>query len=134
MFKKIIVTFFFGVLLLGSYQTVLAQNTADRLMQQLVAAGETGANFAKPIDPRETVLLIIRYALSTLGFIFVLLTIYAGFLWMTAGGDESNIEKAKKILTASIIGLAIILLSYSITLFVFKVLTLEGVSFKSWNK
>ena len=46
---------------------------------------------------------------------------------MTAGGDEGNIEKAKAILTAAVIGLAVILLSYSITIFVFKVLTLKNI-------
>ncbi len=134
MFKKILLISLLGIMLLGSFQAVLAQSSADLLLQQLEAAGETGAGFSEPTDPRETVFLIIRYALSTLGFIFLVLTLYAGFLWMTAGGDEGNIDKAKKILTASVIGLAIILLSYSITLFVFKILLLEGVSFRSWDK
>ncbi len=63
----------------------------------------------------ETIGRYINWALGLTGTIFLLLTIYAGFLWMTAGGDESNIDKAKKIITSSVIGLIIVLLSYSIT-------------------
>jgi len=131
MFKKIFLTFAVAALLFGGFEKTLAQ--PGELEKQLQAAAEQGAGFAKPVDPRDTVFLIIRYSLSLLGFIFLLLTLYAGFLWMTAGGDEGNIEKAKKILTASVIGLAIILLSYAITLFVFRTLLLEGAPFRSWR-
>jgi len=39
-------------------------------------------------------------------------------LWMTSGGNEEKIEKAKKILVSSIIGLTIVLAAYAITYFV----------------
>ena len=135
MFKKIFLIGFFTALLLGSFDLVLAENkgAASEMEKQLQAAAEDkGAGFSKPTDPRESVFLIIRYALGLLGFVFLLLTIYAGFLWMTAGGEEGNIEKAKGILTASTIGLAIILLSYAITVFVFRVVLLEGAAFQRW--
>ncbi|HRY36747.1 MAG TPA: hypothetical protein P5230_02605 [Candidatus Magasanikbacteria bacterium] len=136
MFKKIFLTFLFGILLLGNTSFCLAQNTdaANEIDKQLqAAAGEKGAGFDEPVDPRDGIFLIIRYALGMLGFVFLLLALYAGFLWMTAGGDEGNIEKAKSILTAAVIGLIIILLSYSITLFVFKVVLLEGAPFRRWE-
>lgn len=57
---------------------------------------------------------IIRIALSLIGIIFVILIIYAGFLWMTAGGKPDPIEKAKKIIKQGVIGLAIIFSAYSI--------------------
>ena len=63
----------------------------------------------------ETIGRYVSIVLGFTGIIFLLLTLYAGFLWMTAGGDEGNIEKAKSILTSSVIGLAIVILSYSIT-------------------
>ena len=134
MFKKIFIILFFVALFLGSFEFSLAaqKNTSEMEKQLQAAAGEGGAGFANPVDPRDTVFLIIRYALGLLGFVFLLLTLYAGFLWMTAGGDEGNIDKAKKILTASIIGLTIIFLSYSITILVFKVLLLEGAPFRSF--
>ncbi|PIR02872.1 MAG: hypothetical protein COV60_03265 [Candidatus Magasanikbacteria bacterium CG11_big_fil_rev_8_21_14_0_20_43_7] len=69
-------------------------------------------------DLRVSVALVIRFILGFLGIIFLILTLYAGFLWMTSAGNEDNIEKAKKILWGSVIGLAIVLASYAITQFV----------------
>lgn len=90
--------------------------------RQLQAAAGTG-NLGAPVDPRLIIAQIIYVALGLLGTIFIVLTVYAGFLWMTAGGNEDNISKAKKILMASVIGLLIILVSYSITWFVFNAIT-----------
>lgn len=67
----------------------------------------------------ELIGMIINVGLSLLGVIFIVLTIYAGFNWMTASGDESKIETAKKTLTRAIIGLIIIAGSYAIWNFVF---------------
>lgn len=69
-------------------------------------------------DPREIVANIIKILLGFLGTIAVVLIIYAGFLWMTAGGKPDNIKKAKDIMSAAIVGLVIILISYGITVFI----------------
>ncbi len=69
-------------------------------------------------DLSTTVGTIVKAALSLVGTIFLLLTIYAGILWMTAQGKEEQIETAKKIVTATIIGLFITMSAYAITYFV----------------
>jgi hypothetical protein len=61
---------------------------------------------------------IINVILGFLGIIFIVLIIYGGFMWMTAQGNEAQVEKAKKILIRSIVGVIIILISYIITWFV----------------
>jgi len=66
----------------------------------------------------EIIGTILNYILGFLGVIFLILTIYGGFLWMTAGGNEDQIKKGRKYLTNSIIGLAIVLAAYSLTFFV----------------
>lgn len=66
----------------------------------------------------ETIGGIIKVALSLVGTIFLALTVYAGFLWMTASGDESKVEKAQNILRSAVIGLVIALGAYGITTFV----------------
>jgi amino acid transporter len=66
----------------------------------------------------ETIGGIIKMALGFLGLILVVLIIYGGFLWMTAGGNEEQVKKAKKFLENAIIGLIIVILAYSITYFV----------------
>lgn len=66
----------------------------------------------------EIIAEIIKYALSFLGLIFLILTLYGGFLWMIAGGNEEKITQSKSIVTNGIIGLLIILSAYAITYFV----------------
>lgn len=66
------------------------------------------------------VIKIINTALSFLALIFVCLILYAGFLYMTAGGETKKVEKAQNILKDSVIGLAIIFFAYIIMNFVFQ--------------
>jgi cysteine-rich repeat protein len=65
---------------------------------------------------------LIRTFLTVLGIIAVVIVMYGGFVWMTAGGEPDKIEKAKKILINGGIGLGIILLSWAITTFVISAL------------
>lgn len=74
-------------------------------------------------DVRTTVARIITVSLGLLGIVAVSLIVYAGFLWMTAGGNEEQVNTARSILTTSVIGLAIILSAYSITQFVVRSLS-----------
>ena len=69
-------------------------------------------------DIRITIARIIRYALGFLGTVALLLVLYAGFLWMTAAGDEEKVSRAKKTLTSALIGLVIIMTAFAITSFV----------------
>ena len=71
-----------------------------------------------PTALAEIIARIIKVALSLLGIIFLVLIIYAGFMWMTSAGNEERISKAKKIMAAAIIGLAIVMAAYAITIFV----------------
>ncbi|HLC69610.1 MAG TPA: hypothetical protein VJH75_01030 [Patescibacteria group bacterium] len=61
---------------------------------------------------------VIQAVLSLVGTIFFILTIYAGILWMTAQGKDEQVTKAKDIIRAAIIGLAVVLAAYAITYFV----------------
>ena len=58
---------------------------------------------------------IINIALTFLGVIFLLLIIYGGFTWMTAGGNEQKITKAKGTIFNAAIGLIVVLAAYAIT-------------------
>jgi len=69
-------------------------------------------------DPRATVAKIIRWSLGLLAVLFLAYIVYAGFLWMTAGGDEKKVEESKSHLKNGVIGLIIILSALSITLLV----------------
>lgn len=104
---------------------VLAQSSSplrEETFNQLRAAGGTaGGNLGEYKDPRQTVARIIKISLELIGTIFIVLAVYAGFLWMTAAGEEENITKAKSMLRAAVIGVLIVLSALSITYFVFDV-------------
>jgi len=61
---------------------------------------------------------VINAALALTGVIFLALLIFAGYGWMTAGGDSDKVTKAKETISRSVIGLAIVLFSYAIVAFV----------------
>jgi cytochrome bd-type quinol oxidase subunit 2 len=119
-------SFVFGILLTGVLlsfvptMVVRAEGSglsAD-IQNQLGAAGsKTGLTNQ---DPREVVGKIIKVVLSLLGMVFTVLLVYAGYLWMTAGGEEEPITKAKSIIRNSIIGLLVVLTAYAVTQFVLK--------------
>ncbi|MFH1632161.1 MAG: pilin [bacterium] len=69
-------------------------------------------------DLENTVANLIRVVLGFLGIIAVVMVLWGGFRWMTAGGSQEKVDDAKKILIAGVIGLAIILAAYAITSFV----------------
>ncbi|MFH1661845.1 MAG: MMCAP2_0565 family pilin-like conjugal transfer protein [Candidatus Falkowbacteria bacterium] len=77
------------------------------------------AGFGEPKGIGEIVGAVIGTFLSFLGIIFLILTIYGGFIWMTSGGNETKVLKAKETLRNAIIGLIIIVSAYAVTRFVF---------------
>lgn len=78
----------------------------------------TSAGYSSTTDIRIIIANIIKVALGFLGIIFVVLVIYAGFLWMTAQGDKTKITKAKDLIINGVIGLIIVVSAYAITTFV----------------
>ncbi len=62
---------------------------------------------------------ILKYLLSGLGALTLLTAIYGGATWMLAAGNEEKITKARKTLGYAVLGLIIVLGSYSIISFVY---------------
>ncbi len=84
----------------------------------------TGDEVYGAIDEDETIGVwigkyLITPVLSLVGVIFLVLMVYAGVLWMTAGGNSDQVTKAKNIMIAAVIGTIIIAAAYAITNFVF---------------
>ena len=92
---------------------VLAQ--ADPLSRLETVQSEAGL---PDRNLEETIGVIINTIISLLGVILVVLIVYGGFLWMTAGGNDDQVKKAQTIIKNSVIGLIIVLLAYGITRFV----------------
>ncbi len=69
-------------------------------------------------DPRVIAANIINIALGLIGIVLVSLIIYAGFLYMTSGGEADKVGTAKKIILNAVIGLVIVLSAWAITRYV----------------
>lgn len=69
---------------------------------------------------------LINVIMGALGVVVVIIILWGGFIWMTAGGEADKVEKAKKMIYSGIIGLIIILASYAIATFVLTALNSIG--------
>jgi hypothetical protein len=58
--------------------------------------------------------VIVQYLLGLIGTIALFFLVYAGVVYITAAGNEEKITNAKKIITGTVIGLGIALLTYSL--------------------
>ena len=63
---------------------------------------------------KELARTIVDYFLAFLGFVATLVVIYGGILYVTAGGNQENADKGKKLLMYAVVGIIIILASYAI--------------------
>lgn len=70
-------------------------------------------------SPVTIVLYLLNWGLGLLGLLFLLLTLYGGYKWMNARGNEDGIDTAKKTITAAVIGLVITLASYGISAYLY---------------
>ena len=105
-----------GALLMAS----MFVNSAFAAGTNLFDNPQTGAipNAAAQGTLGSNVTTLINYFLGLLGLIAVGFLIYAGILMVTAGGAEEQGTKARKIIMYAVIGIVIILLSYTIVTFV----------------
>lgn len=81
------------------------------------ATGDTKIQLGtKPLE--ETIAGIVNIVLGFLGILTTLLILWGGFQWMTSAGNSDQVDKAKKIISAGVIGLIIVLSAYAISRYV----------------
>ncbi len=61
---------------------------------------------------------ILGYVWTILGIIVVLMLLYAGFTFVTAAGSEDKVKDAKKMITWSLVGVVVMLLSGGVMLLI----------------
>ncbi|MBU4257357.1 pilin [Patescibacteria group bacterium] len=105
---------------IGAVKVSAADNNLWNMVQEggLSDVGTEVYGSDAPKDIRVIVARIIQVVLGLLGIIFLVIIITAGYKWMTAAGNEEKVREAKDQLTRGVIGLVIILVAFSITLFV----------------
>lgn len=112
--KKILVATMF-ILVLTPILTLPAQ-AAPNLGTNF--ASNFGLTAASESDPRDMAVSIVKYLMTFLGIIAVVVILIGGFKWMTAGGNEDRVGEAKSMIIAGAIGLVIILAAFAIVTFV----------------
>lgn len=61
---------------------------------------------------------VINLILGFLGVVLLVMLLYAGFLWMSSGGDTKGVQAAKTMISNAVAGVIIVAVSYAITAFV----------------
>lgn len=114
----------FFLFLAGNPAPALAQTSgndaatfggAEQKAQIQESIGVIGKSTA---DPRTIAANIINALFGFLGLIAVSLVLYAGWLWMSSGGNPEKIQHAKDILKNAGIGLLIIFSAWAIVAFI----------------
>lgn len=112
--------------LINSNPTPTEQKNVEYRKQTDAFVGVDGANLGTPRDPRLIAAYIVRILLTLIGTLFVLYTIYGGYLMMRSQGDEEKMAKGREVIRTAVIGIIIILSAYSITLMVAWIVTGGG--------
>lgn len=116
----IIITFFLilPTVIFFSPNSVTADESLVESQTGLTKIGKVFGEDGEPDDIRIQILKVLNVVLSLLGIIMVGLIVMSGYKWMTAGGNQDDVAKAKKTLTNAVIGLVIVLSSYGISYFI----------------
>ena len=114
MLKKLFILVVFGGLLLVQ-NFALAAGPLGKATDNL---GNALKNTGLESNLELSIGTVVNGLLSLVGTIFLVLTVWAGIMWMTAQGNEEKVAKAKSIVTQATIGLVLVMAAYAITAFV----------------
>jgi len=102
---------------IASVQTGIRSTASAGRLQDFCSGDEFGTCVAKIVGG------LIRIPLALVGVILLGYILYAGFLWMTSGGESDKAEEAMKMIRNAVIGLVILASAFAIASFV-----LDGLS------
>lgn len=120
-FISLLIVFGFFSFVLVAKAQLLSPEVDERLDRQSYTMAESAGFDTDTTDSTisEIVASVIKTFLGLLGIIFIVLIVWAGYEWMTAGGNDDKVNKARTTITRAVIGLVITLSAYAITYFVF---------------
>ncbi len=111
--------FVFAIALFGVFSGSVARAECLPGTDPLTCLGTVGENSNYTDRSIAEILIDILNAALSLIFLIVLgFLVYGGYYWMVSGGNEEKVRKARQILTASLIGLLIVLSALSIVTFI----------------
>src|SRR3989338_5037168 len=124
----------FLLILILPYFNVFAEVTGDSgdpLQTGFEIVRQFGGGSLGEAELTTVIVKLVNVLLGFLGIIAVIIILWGGFKWMTAAGNEENVREARNVIVAGIIGLGIIIASYSIAWFAvraFSYATSDGAS------
>ncbi len=83
----------------------------DQLELESQVSRISGLKFEDFVYLQTTAARIINFVLGLLGVIALCLFIYAGYLWLSAGGNEEKVSTAKSLLSQTITGFLVVFVS-----------------------
>lgn len=123
-----------GVLVFSPMAVSAQESESDSIFGGITQGiGQTASEAGYDVqegDPESTlgatINRVVNLAIGMLGVVATLFIIYAGYLWMTAGGDTNQIEHAKHILKQVVVGFIVLSLAYALVTFVFSLISRAG--------
>ena len=99
-----------------SPQPVFAQTATNTISQGL--QNTAGTTYDTNLTATVFIGNLIKAMIGATGIIFLVITVYAGIIYMTAMGDTEKVKKAKTMLSSSVIGILIIIGAYALTSYI----------------
>jgi hypothetical protein len=135
--KNIIITIFVLLVCLSFSFSVLAQSpTIKGLNEAANEASLIDNELAKDITVdkknstaqnlvRGKIGQYISAVLSIIGMVFMVIILYGGLVWMTAGGDSGRVKKGRDLILFAALGLIMIGLSYVVVEYIIRTIGLQ---------
>ena len=93
--KRVLLSLIIGIFLVGG--SIFAQDIGLGNTLDIVAdSAGVQTNVTDPTLPDTIIGAIITWVLGFIGVLFLSFIIFAGYQWMTAGGNEEKVDKSKK--------------------------------------
>lgn len=99
-----------------------AEIPSGKSAQDLLAEASGSLNPARINQPTDLINKAIKMLMAFIGSISLVLYVYAGILWLSAGGASERVDKAKKVIVWTTLGVVVMLISYILVSFVFNVI------------
>lgn len=116
MYKTLLyITFIFAILIVFVNNAHAAKTLNDATTALNTVSQKTGIDQG---DLTDVVGNTVNMFFIFVGLIFFGLMVYAGLRWMTARDQADKVEKARNTMIGAVIGLAILLAAYAVTVFV----------------
>ena len=105
--KKLLASGTIGIISMFAPSAAFAATTSNSIIpNQLNSVGSLGIT-----DIVRAVIQFILVVAFVLAFIFLII---GSIRWITAGGDEKGVEKARGMITAALIGLVVVLIAFAL--------------------